>query len=308
VSDFFALLASPDFSLFGPISEAEAEQAITLFSVVALLLAGKSERQVGSERRVDVLGVLALYYGLQDRSLAGLVVPSQELWLQIEDELKILRDELDRLGPEVEFVEREAKRQFDLGRNTDLKGNTEFPRLFRRYVEIANSPLLFLDLRVEQSSPESDKERVAVAFDLLRELKAVVLQLVRSLSKNGTVATSRANKNWAGYQAGAMTVLKKVADLRLSDDIDERRPLEVLSHLTGRDLDTQIAPYVALAREGGDLLRLALETYRATRDDLEALDEPHLLDLFQPETAPFLTTRMRRDAAVLRQFRLPGWL
>jgi hypothetical protein len=82
----------------------------------------------------------------------------------------------------------------------------------------------------------------------------------------------------------------------------------VLADITGKDLDTQIAPYVALARDGGELLDLALEAYRATRDQLEVFDEQHLLDLFQAQGTQFLTTRMRRSAAIVRAFPLREWM
>jgi len=309
VSTFFAELDSSDFSIIAPVSEPEAEQAIILFSVTNMLLAGKGERSVGGERKVDVLGILTLYYGLQDRSLTSkIVVRSQTLFAQVDTELKTLRDDLDRLGVDVDFLEREAKRQFNLGRNNDVPGNTEFPRLFKRYIDIANDPLTFLDLRAEQASTFSDKEKVAKGFDLLRELKDVVVNLVRSLSKYGTIGTTRVNNDWADFEGRAMGVLKAVADARLSDDIDEQRPLAVLADLTGKNLDTQIAPYVALAREGGILLNLALEAYRATKESLEDYDEQHLLDLFQAQGSVFLTTRMRRSAAIIRAFPLRNWL
>jgi hypothetical protein len=274
-----------------------------------MLLAGKGERTVGGERKVDVLGVLTLYYGLQDKSLtAKILVNSQQLFGQIDQELKTLRDDLDRLGTDVEFLEREAKRQFNLGRNTDVAGNTEFPRLFKRYVEIANDPLMFLDLAKEQTSQFSDKEKVAKGFDLLRELKDVVVNLVRSLSKYGTIATTRVNTDWTDFEGRAMSVLVKVATARLTDDTDEARPLAVLADLTGKNLDTQIAPYVALARDGGLLLDLALEAYRATKDKLESYDEQTLLDLFQAQGTTFLTTRMRQSAAIVRAFPLLNWM
>jgi hypothetical protein len=189
-----------------------------------------------------------------------------------------------------------------------VPGNTEFPRLFKRYVEIANDALLFLDLRTEQQNPYSDKEKIGKAYDLLRELKDVIIRIVRSLSTYGTIATTRINTNWADFEGRAMVILKTVADNRLSDDIDDLRPLAVLSALTGKNLDTQIAPYVALAREGGTLLNLAMETYRDTKDNLEEYDEAHLLDLFQAQGTVFLTTRMRRSAAIIRTFPLRDWM
>jgi hypothetical protein len=254
-----------------------------------------------------VLGILALYYGLQDRSLT-IPVKSQQLFAQIDGELKALRDALDRLGSDVHVVEREAKRQFDLGRATDVAGNTDFPRLFKRYVELASNPLLFLDLRQETTSEMSDKEKVAEAFDLLRELKDVVVRLVRSLSRYGTIATMRVNVDWADYQGRAMAILRIVATERLAEnDSDEKRPLAVLAALTGKARDTQIEPYVALAREGGHLLDLALEAYRATKEQLENYDEQHLLDLFQAQGTRFLTARMRASGVILRDQTARVW-
>jgi len=307
VKKFFEMIDNPDFSIIAKVSEPEAEQGITIFSVVNMLLAGRSERVVGAQRKVDVLGMLTLYYGLQDRTL-GIPVDSKKLFAEIDAELNELRNMLDTLGSDVEVLEREAKRQFNLGRNMDVAGNTEFPRLFRRYVDIANDPLLFLDIRQEMANAFSDKEKVAKAFDLLRELKDVVVNLVRSLSKYGTIATTRLNNNWTEYLGRSMAVLVKVAADRLAeDDSDEKRPLAVLAALTGKNLDTQIAPYVALAREGGNLLDLALEAYRATKEKLEDYDEQHLVDLFQAQNTKFLTTRMRESAAIIRAFPLLNW-
>src|SRR6476620_9928601 len=84
VAAFFAELDSANFSIVAPISEPEAEQAITLFSVVNMLLAGKGEQLVGSERKVDVLGMLTLYYGLQqkDTLLKKIQVKSKTLFAQ----------------------------------------------------------------------------------------------------------------------------------------------------------------------------------------------------------------------------------
>jgi hypothetical protein len=308
VANFLAELDSANFSIVSPISEPEAEQAIVLFSVVNMLLAGKGEQVVGPERKVDVLGMLTLFYGLQDRSLISKIrVQSQNLFAQIDPELKSLRDDLDRLGADVTFLDREAKRQFNLGRNNDVAGNIGFPRLFKRYVEIANDPLMFLDLRVEQANTITDKGNIAKAFDLLRELKDVVVNMVRSLSKYGTIATTRVNNDWADYEGRAMAILKLVAEQLLSDDIDDKRPLAVLANLTGKNLDEEVAPYVALAREGGLLLNLALEAYRATKENLEDYDEQHLLDLFQAQGSVFLTTRMRRSTVILRGRALPNW-
>jgi hypothetical protein len=310
VIDFLTTLEGPDLSIEGPISEEESNQATTLFSVVNVLLGGTSPQKVGNELKSDVLGVLTLYYGLQDKSLTPkIVVKSQQLWTTIQDPLKELRDDLENLGAEVDFLKKEAKRQFNLGPSTDVAGNTEFPKLFKRYVDIANDPLLTLDLRVEEANSFSDKEKIAQAFDLLTELKGLVLQIVRSLSKNGTVATQQANSEWASYENRALHILKDVADARISDDQDELRVLAVLADLTGKDLDTQIAPYIALARNGGKLLQLAMSTYLADKDNLDNYERTYLLDLFQAGAIDtFMTTRMRNEALVIKKYPLTQWM
>jgi hypothetical protein len=310
VDDFFQTLESSDLSIEGPISEEESNQAITLFSVVNVLLGGGSTVKVGNETKSDVLGVLTLYYGLQDKSLTPkIVVRSQQLWTNIQDELKALRDDLEILGPDVDFLKKEAKRQFNLGANSDVAGNTDFPKMFKRYVDIANDPLLSLDIHNEEISQFSDKQQIAQAYDLLTELKGLILQIVRSLSKNGTVATEQANQSWANYENRAFLVLKKVADARISDDQDELRILAVLADLVDKDLTTRIAPYVALARDGGQLLKLAMTTYLADKDNLDNFERSYLLNLFQNGTVDtFLTTKMRNEALVIKKYPLTSWI
>lgn len=311
VQQFLTLLDSGGFSIESPISEAEAEQAICLFSVVNIMLGGMSRYKVGNEEKTDVLGALTLFYGLQAKALpAKIVVRSSQLWTAIQVLLKELRDELDTLGADAEFLMREAKRQFNLSRNNEVTGNTAFPGLFRRYVEIVSDPLLSIDIRAERS-PNSffDKEKINKAIDLLRELKAVILQLVRSLSKYGTVATSQANSDWASYEFKALTALNEVAQQRISDDLDELNPWAVLADLIGKDRDREIAPYVALGREGGRLLLQAMETYRFTREQLDNFDDEYLLTLFQAgsDQRDFLTTHMRDAATVVKRYPLQNW-
>jgi hypothetical protein len=310
VDEFFQTLESSDLSIEGPISEEESNQAITLFSVVNVLLGGGSTIKVGNETKSDVLGILTLFYGLQDKTLTPkIVVRSQQLWTNIQDTLKGLRDELEILGADVDFLKKEAKRQFNLGANTDVPGNADFPKMFKRYVDIANDPLLTLDIRTEETSQFSDKEQIAQAYDLLTELKGLILQIVRSLSKNGTVATELANQNWANWENQAFGVLKKVADARISDDQDELRILAVLADLVDRDLSTKIAPYIALARDGGQLLKLAMSTYLLDKDNLDNFERSYLLQLFQNGTIDtFLTTKMRNEALVIKKYPLTNWM
>jgi len=319
VEEFLRLLLGSDLSVEAPVSEAEVLAAIALFSISAVLLAGLGRRRVGNEDKVDVLGMLTLYYGLQDKSLSSrVVVNTQELWRStvnggsavIEDELKSLRDQLDGLGQDVIFLSREARRQFNLGVTNDVSANLTFPALMKRYVEIAADPGLTINLREEDKAGSfTSKDRIALAYDLLSELKFVTLRIVRTLSKHGTIAVERSNREWAHFENRAFGVLRAVGEKRFTEDVDEKRILSVLADLTGKDLNTVIAPYFTLARNGGRLLLLAFDTYLQSKDDLDNFERQELLDLFQkPGNAlEFLTTRMRSEALVVRRYPLANW-
>jgi len=325
VSDFLATLNGPDLNLEAPISEEEAREAITLFSVSNVLLAGLGRRRVGNEEKTDVLGVLTLFYGLQDNSLSSrLVLNSRDLWRSqitvtangktqvstVEDELKSLRDNLDVLGEDVVFLGREARRQFNLGTTNNVTGNADFPRLFRRYIDIAGDALLTLNLRDEEKPTSfTSKEKVGQAYDLLSELKGITLQIVRSLSRYGTIATSRVNKDWALFETRAMRILAKVGEKRFTEDVDEKRLLTVLADVTDKNLETTVAPYIALARNGGRLLEQAFMTYQRSQNELDNFERQHLLDLFQPQgdASNFLTTKMRSEALLLKRYPLANW-
>jgi len=322
VQNFFATLESADFSLESKISEDEANEAITLFSVANILLGGSSQRKVGNEEKSDVLGALTLFYGLQDKSLTSKIVLNTEALLSRNTQkelgkpsvltaLKELRDQLDLLGEDAVVIAREARRQFNLGRNNDVTGNVEFPKLFARYVDAAADPLLTLDLRKERDSNQlADKEKIGRGYDLLRELKGVILQIVRSLSKGGTIATRQANLDWAEFENQALKVLDLIATERVSDDLDDKNPWSVLADLTGKSRDGVIAPYVALARNGGRLLLLAMDAYLREKDAfLDKFDDDHLSDLFQSggDSKNFLTTLMRAEATVIKRYPLANW-
>src|SRR5262245_5143685 len=93
VTGFFTILNDPLYSIIGPVSRLEADQARTMFSVVNMLFAGKGERVVGGDRKTDVLGVLTLYYGLQDKSLTSkILVDSQAVFGVVGGALLNLRN------------------------------------------------------------------------------------------------------------------------------------------------------------------------------------------------------------------------
>lgn len=304
VQEFLDKLDETRFSLDAPVSLFEANQGVGLFSVVNLMLAGQGRFRLGDEERMDMLGVVTLFYRLSDKSLSDqLVVQNTDLlWRTIEDELKALAQQVDQLQVDVDFLRREAKRQFNLGTSNDVLANTEFPPAFDRYIDLAAQPVLGLRLEQEEASQFTDKLKLQQAYEVLRDLKTSVLQIVRMLSKYGTAATRRVNEDWASFESRAIEVLATVAANRVSEDEDDKTAWNVLAVLTGKRRE-DLLPQVALARHGTKLLRLAVEIYVKTLPTLDATDDQHLRDLFQAkgDESQFFTTRLRREADILKR-------
>jgi hypothetical protein len=302
------MLDDARFSVESPISIDEANQAVSLFSVSNIMLAGLGKRRVGTVEKTDILGMLNLYYGLQDNSLQDkiTVANSTLLWSSLETRLKDLAQDLDTLQSDVEFLNREAKRQFNLGNTNGVLANVQFPALFKRYVEIGTDPLLSLDLLVQEGNALFDKTKLAQAYDLLKELKGVILQLVRSLSKYGTAATKRVNEDWSAFEAKGLEVLATVAQHKVSPDQDEKNQWSVLAQLTGKNRETEVAPFVVLARHGGKLLKYAMDIYGQTQNSLDNFDQVHLRDLFQPKSG-FWTDKIRAEATIIKRYPVPNW-
>src|SRR5262245_3034407 len=311
VADFVGRLDDGRFSIESRISEDEADQAISLFSVVNLMLAGLSQRQVGNKSMRDILGVLNLYYGLQEGSLRDRFVfeDPTALWLGLESELKELARELDRFQSDIDFLNREARRQFNLGPSNNVLGNVQFPALFRRYVEIGSDPLLAFDIKAADQSQVFDKTKIAQADELLKSLKSLILQITRSLSKYGTSATRRVNEDWAKFEARALEVLQNVARERVTRDRSEQNTWVILADLTDRNFDVEVAPYVALARHGGKLLNYAMEIYRESKDRLDEFGAQYLRNLFQRgnNKRDFWTEKIRAEATAINRRPLSNW-
>jgi hypothetical protein len=327
VAHFFQVLDDDDFSIESAISVPEAKEAITLFSVVNMFLAGRRGNGNGaaaptngaSNGAVDVLGMVTIFNGLQTTGSSGstgrddlarrLGISSASFWSSQERVLLNIYEQLQRLGPQFLALEQEGRRQFNIGLAGGVTANVDFPSLFQRFVDIANDPLLAVDIRREETTAFIDKEKLNRAIDLMVELKGLILQIVRSLSKHGTIAMRTRNRICAGLEADSLEVLQAIAKAKVTDDIDERNPYSVLADLMGKDRDTEVAPYVVLARDGSKLLRLALEVYGAEVGALEDYEREHLLDLFQGggDSRQFLTTRMRTAAAVVKRYPLKNW-
>ena len=293
------------------IDATEAKQAIGLFSIANILMAGKGEFQVRNEHKTDVLGILNLFYGLQDKSLVNRITVgnSELLWNLMEGlELSKLAKNVDSLQSDIDFILKEAKRQFNLGTNNNVPANTRFPVIFKRYVELGSDSLISINLKKADETEFFDKDKLEKAYDVLKDLKEVIIEIVRSLSKYGTSATERVNREWGPFQENALEVLAVVARHRVSEDQDEQNTWSIVADLTNQNRD-QIIPYVALGLHGATLLNIALENYQDPNFQLEDFSSQKLVEFFQPEGDPkdFWTTKIRTAARFVKRYPLPNW-
>ena len=305
------------------IDKAEAQQAIALFRVANLALAGQGTTRTSGTDRTDLFGILALDYGLQDRSLnQKLTVASESVLVtNIQQPLQKLSQDLNVLQDSAQFLLKEAKRQFNLGMSNGVVANVAFPPLYRRYVEIILDPLLSIQI------PDDPTDRMMAAdhsraIELLRELKGIIIQIVRSLSKYGTTATARANDQWSQFTVESLKILIAVSEVRVSSDSDDKNGWAVLAALTGKNRDTEILPYVVLGNYGSQLLQYAMDAYIKLQNyvdpnnkdipganRLNSQDKITLLRVFQQGNDPALhwTTKSQEAAQNLRRYPLTNW-
>jgi hypothetical protein len=175
-------------------------------------------------------------------------------------------------------------------------------------VEQGSDPLLSIDLKKARGSEFFDKEKLEKAYDLLRDLKETIIDIVRSLSKYGTSATFRVNKDWGAFLKQALLVLGEVAKRRVSEDQDEKNTWSVVAALTDQNREA-ITPYVSLGDHGASLLKCALQIYLDPKTALEDFDQDSLEGLFQEgnDMKNYWTTKIRTAARIVKRYPLPTW-
>jgi hypothetical protein len=310
VARFITDFVGPNFEIETPVSMLEAGYATAFFRVANVILAGLTENGTGPD-----------LFGSQRVALAANALGIQEthddwrLTLQDAEALKNLVRDL--IGSQsLQRLKREAKRQFNLGLENSVTANTRFPVLFRRLVDIATDPILTIDIAYQEANnPNIDRTKIGQADALLRELKDVVMQLVRSLSKEGQAQTRFDTERWVPVAEVAMRMALRLMPLRNTGDADDRNPWAVISVLTNKNRDTDVTPFIVLGRYGGRLLELALTIYQeiTRRNALTSFDTGVLRDLFQDarvrNTNPrmFFTDQLREQAAYIKAYPVPNW-
>ncbi len=310
VARFINDFIGPNFEIETPVSMLEAGYAASFFRVANVILAGLTENGVGP----DLFGsqrvaTAANELGIQETA------PEWQQTIRDAETLKALVRDL--IGAQsLVRLKREAKRQFNLGLENSVTANTRFPVLFRRLVDIASDPILTMDIADQDRNNQNlDKTKIGQADALLRELKDIVVQIVRSLSKEGQAQTRLDTESWVPVADVAMGMALRLSPVRNTGDADDRNPWAVISVLTNKRRDTDVTPFIVLGRHGGRLLELALAIYQEMnrRNALTSFDTGVLRELFQDSrvrnAAPrtFFTDQLREQAAYIKAYPVPNW-
>src|SRR5262249_23150835 len=149
----------------------------------------------------------------------------------------------------------------------------------------------------------------------LRELKDIVVQLVKSLSKEGQAQTRIDTESWIPVARRGMVIAERLGRNRNTGDDDDKNPWAVVSLMTNKNRDMEVTPYVVLSRHGGRLLELAVSIYDYMRRTgaLTSFDTATLRRIFQDPRAKnampraFYTDQIREQAAYIKSYPVPNW-
>jgi hypothetical protein len=310
VARFINDFIGPNFEIETPVSMLEAGYAVSFFRVANVILAGLTENGMGP----DLFGSQRVATAANDLGIKETAPEWQQTIRDAETLKNLVRDLIG--AQSLVRLKREAKRQFNLGLENSVTANTRFPVLFRRLVDIATDPTLTMDIAdQDRNNPNLDKTKIGQADALLRELKDIVAQIVRSLSKEGQAQTRLDTESWVPVADVAMGMALRLAPVRNTGDADDRNPWAVISVLTNKRRDTDVTPFIVLGRYGGRLLELALIIYQEMnrRNALTSFDTGVLRELFQDSrvrnAAPraFFTDQLREQAAYIKAYPVPNW-
>jgi hypothetical protein len=184
--------------------------------------------------------------------------------------------------------------------------NADFKLLYRELVGLGADELNGVDPRTVEAQ---EAAQAAVIFNFLGTLKRAILRLTQNLSVYGTRGTRDLVEKWSGIVNDSLVVLERIgAQNVVSADQDDKSPWAVLAAITGMPRST-VKAYVVNARNGGELLKLAVGAYQALQDTnaLDAEDRDTLYQLFFARkdlgdgAQNGLSVELKRHAGVLRE-------
>jgi hypothetical protein len=238
-------LHQPDFAPESPVNIDEARELGRLFTLSMFILAKVPDA-------IDRLqGTTDTQFQAGDLLIQA---PSPEIRKKIADIVSVKSNTpqtIDALG-------RAMRSMLDLGTTTVPAVNGDFKIQYREFVTLAADANNGVDPDVVRPQ---DPAQAAVILNFLRALKRAILRITQNMSVYGTLGTQLLVDEWSKIIDDSLAVLDYVAKEKVvSSDADDHVAWAVLAALTDTPRST-VKAYVVNARDGGDLLQLAVTIY-----------------------------------------------
>ncbi len=245
-----ATLHQADFAPEPPVNIDEAYELARLFTLSMFELANVPEsiNRLYTETRP--------HYQVGDLTIQGMDQPDPAIRAKMQS---ILDRRTQLFDTEQDF--RAAMRSLlDLGTASVPSVNGDFKLLYREFVTLSSDDSNGVD---PKDVRPQDPAQAAVILNFLRALKRAVLRVTQNLSVYGTRGTTPLVDKWSSIMNDSLAVLNYVATQKVvSSDADDRAAWSLLAALTDAPRST-VKAYVVNARDGGDLLKLAVQVYAA---------------------------------------------
>lgn len=241
-------LHDPAFAPEPPVNIGEARELARLFSLSMFLLAQVPEsiNRLYSETRPN--------YQIGDLTIQRMDQPDPGIRLKMQEIL----DKRTQLFDTEEDILKEIRRALDLGTGAVSSVNGDFKLLYQEFVRLSADDNNGVDPKEVRAQ---DPAQAAVIINFMRALKRAILRVTQNMSVYGTRGTEPLVDKWSKLVDDSLIVLRYVAENHVvSTDADDQVAWSVLSALTDTPRST-VKAYVVNARDGGDILQLAVDIY-----------------------------------------------
>jgi hypothetical protein len=251
-----ATLHQADFAPEPPVNIDEAFELARLFTLSMFELAGVPEaiNKLYTETRP--------HYQVGDLTIQGMDQPDPAIRAKMQGIL----DRRTQLFDTEDDLRSAMRSLLDLGTATVASVNGDFKLFYREFVTLSADDNNGVNPEVVRAQ---DPAQAAVILNFLRALKRAILRVTQNLSVYGTRGTTPLVDKWSSIMNDSLDVLDYVArrgNKVVSSDADDRAAWSLLAALAGSSRST-VKAYVVNAREGGDLLKLAVQVYAAIQSN-----------------------------------------
>jgi hypothetical protein len=244
------LIETPDFAPEPAVNIGEANELARLFVISMYQLARVPE---AINRLFTTRGA---NYQVGDLTLERMDQLSADVQTRMQE---VIRSRTEQFDTEEDLL-REIRGAFNLGTGTVPSVNAEFGPLYRSLVTTAADDRSGVD---PEKVEKEDPAEAAAIFNFLRDLKRAILRLTQNASVYGTGGTKRLVDKWSEIMVNSISILDEVGRNHVvSADNDDKAPWSLLAALTDTPRGT-VKAYVVNARDGGQMLRLAVGIYDA---------------------------------------------